>query len=307
MTDWRTQIDAAADRIDAYIVRTPVLKLDAFDLGYPVEIKLEQMQHTGSFKARGAFNNLLTRDVPRVGIVAASGGNHGAAVAFAARTLGYKARIYVPEIAGPAKIALIERTGADLHVIPGTYANALEAAQHYEAETGAIQIHAYDAMETVVGQGTLAREWQAQGLEADTVIIAVGGGGLIGGALAWFGGVRRVIAVEPVQAATLHTALQHGPETAVEVSGVAANALGARQIGRIAYDLAQQHLTASMTVTDEAIIAAQRALWIHARQLTEPAGAVALAALTSGEYQPEPDEKVAILICGGNIAPDPLA
>jgi threonine dehydratase len=309
--DWTTEIKAAAGRIAGHIQITPVMQTLGFGLGYPIEMKLEHMQHTGSFKARGAFNTLLSQDVPAAGLVAASGGNHGAAVGYAAHQLGHKARIYVPEMAGPAKIALIRNTGADLQVVSGAYANALEQAQAYEQDTGAGQVHAYDAPGTVVGQGTCFAEWQDQGLAADTVIIAVGGGGLIAGAMAWFQGAKKIIAVEPETSCALHAALAAGAPVDVEVSGVAANALGARRIGSICFDLAQQqrqagHLT-SLTVTDTAITAAQTALWRERRLLVEPAGATALAALTSGAYQPAAGERVAVLLCGGNIAPDPLA
>lgn len=309
--DWTTEIKAAAGRIAGHIQITPVMQTLGFGLGYPIEMKLEHMQHTGSFKARGAFNTLLSQDVPAAGLVAASGGNHGAAVGYAAHQLGHKARIYVPEMAGPAKIALIRNTGADLQVVSGAYANALEQAQAYEQDTGAGQVHAYDAPGTVAGQGTCFAEWQDQGLAADTVIIAVGGGGLIAGAMAWFQGAKKIIAVEPETSCALHAALAAGAPVDVEVSGVAANALGARRIGSICFDLAQQqrqagHLT-SLTVTDAAITAAQTALWRERRLLVEPAGATALAALISGAYQPAAGERVAVLLCGGNIAPDPLA
>ncbi|HCE71145.1 MAG TPA: threonine dehydratase, partial [Ruegeria sp.] len=182
--DWKADIAAAADRIAGHVQVTPVMETRGFGLSDPLSLKLEQMQHTGSFKARGAFNTLLSSDVPAAGVVAASGGNHGAAVAYAARALGHRAKIFVPEMAGPAKIALIRDTGADLEVVPGEYANALALAQAHEAATGAMQIHAYDAPATVAGQGTCFAEWDAQGLEADTVVIAVGGGGLVAGALA---------------------------------------------------------------------------------------------------------------------------
>jgi len=238
--------------------------------------------------------------------VAASGGNHGAAVAHAARRLGHRAAIFVPEMAGPAKIALIEALGADLEVVPGAYANALERARDHEAATGAMQIHAYDAPATVAGQGTVMAEWEAQGLDADTVLIAVGGGGLIAGALAWLGDRRKVVAVEPANAPALHAALARGAPVDVEVSGVAANALGARRVGDICFGLAQDHLGDSVLVTDAAIGQAQATLWRNLRQLVEPAGAAALAALMSGAYVPAPDERVAVLVCGGNIAPDPL-
>lgn len=305
--DLKSEIAKAAERIAGHVRRTPVGTLDGLGLACPVEVKLEQMQHTGSFKARGAFNTLLSGPVPQAGLVAASGGNHGAAVAYAARALGHNARIYVPEIAGPSKIALIRDLGADLVVVPGAYAEAADRAAEWQETTGAMQIHAYDAPATVTGQGTCMAEWEDQGLQADTVLIAVGGGGLIGGALAWLQGRRKVVAVEPERAPTLNAALAAGRPVPVDVSGVAANALGARQIGNICFDLASSQGIESALVSDDAIIAAQATLWKSARQLVEPAGATALAALTSGAYVPQPDERVAVLICGANVAPDPLA
>jgi threonine dehydratase len=304
--NWNDEISKAATRIAPYARRTPVLRAQVPGTAHAVEIKLEQMQHTGSFKARGAFNTLLSGDVPKAGLVAASGGNHGAAVAYAAGRLGHKAHIFVPEMAGPAKIALIERTGADLSVVAGEYANAMAAAREYEARTGAMQVHAYDAPATVAGQGTCLAEWEDQGLQADTVLIAVGGGGLIAGALTWLAGRRKVVAVEPVTSCALHAALAAGRPADVEVSGVAANALGARRVGDICFDLARAHGVQSVLVTDESITHAQKQLWHEMRQLVEPAGAAALAALISGAYQPEPDERVAVLVCGGNIAPEPI-
>ena len=302
--DWQTEIQTAGKRIQGHVIQTPVFQTAAF--GRPVEIKLEQLQHTGSFKARGAFNTLLASDVPGAGVVAASGGNHGAAVAFAAKNLGHRAHIFVPEIAGPAKIALIRRTGAELTVVPGEYANALDMAEAEASRTGAMQVHAYDADLTVAGQGTLMQEWDQQGLDADTVLIAVGGGGLIAGALGWLGQSRKVVGVEPVTACALHAALDNGAPVDVPVSGVAANALGARRIGQICFDLAQATATDVVRVSDAAITQAQIALWQSHRQLVEPAGAAALAAVMSNAYVPEPDEKVAVLVCGGNIAPDPI-
>ena len=302
--DWQAEITAAAERIQPHIRRTPVIDLD-LPGGIAVALKLEQMQHTGSFKARGAFNTLLSLPVPAAGVVAASGGNHGAAVAYAARTLGHRARIFVPELAGPAKIALIRQQGAELEVVPGVYADAAALALAYALATGAMQIHPYDAPATVAGQGTLMREWEEQGLDADTVLIAVGGGGLIAGALAWLAGRRKIIAVEPELAPTLHRALADGPESVVQVSGIAANALGSSKIGRIAYDLARSQAVTSLLVSDAAILESQTLLWRSLRQWVEPAGAAALAALLSGAYRPEPGEKVAVLVCGANPAPDP--
>ncbi|WP_372674596.1 threonine/serine dehydratase [Aquicoccus sp.] len=304
--NWKHEIKAAWARIEDHVRQTPVLTCDGLGLGYPVELKLEQMQHTGSFKARGAFNTLLSGPVPQAGLVAASGGNHGAAVAFAARALGHAAHIFVPEMAGPSKIALIRETGAQLSVVSGEYANALAAAREFEDASGAMQIHAYDAPATVAGQGTCMAEWEEQGLQADTVLIAVGGGGLIAGALGWLQGARKVVAVEPQTSCALNAALAAGHPVDVEVSGVAANALGARRIGEICHDLAVEHGAQSVLVSDDAILAAQKALWRGLRQLVEPAGATALAALLGGAYTPEPDERVAVLVCGANLAPDPL-
>ena len=298
MTDWTREIEAARGRIAGHVRQTPVM--DAEFGGMPVALKFEHVQHTGSFKPRGAFNTLLSKQVPDAGVVAASGGNHGAAVAYAAARLGHRAKIFVPEMAGPAKIALIERAGADLSVVSGAYANALEAAKAYEAETGAMQIHAYDAVGTIAGQGTVMAEWEAQGLDADTVLIAVGGGGLIAGALAWLAGRRKIVAVEPRLSCALHAALQAGGPVDVEVSGVAANALGARQIGGICYELATG--VESVLVEDADIETAQLTLWRDLRQIVEPAGATALAALLSGAYSPEPGERVAVLLCGANPA-----
>ena len=297
-------VSHAWTRIKPHVLRTPVLETDVF--GMPLTLKLEQMQHTGSFKARGAMNSLLSMDVPKAGLVAASGGNHGAAVAWAAARLGHRARIYVPELAGDAKINLIQSLGADLVVVPGAYANALEQALSYEKDSGAAQIHAFDAPGTVAGQGTVMAEWEEQGLMADTVLIAVGGGGLIGGAMAWLEGRRKLVGVEPFNAPTLTQALEHGPQTTVEVSGLAANALGAKQAGRICYDLARATATNCVNVEDEAIAEAQKRLWSALRLVVEPAGAAALAALLSGAYRPQKDERLAVLLCGANPAASPF-
>jgi threonine dehydratase len=298
--DWRAEIAAARGRIAGHARVTPVTRLRLG--GHDVRVKLEQMQHTGSFKARGAFNTLLQARVPEGGVVAASGGNHGAAVAYVATSLGHPAHVFVPEVAGPAKVALIERAGATCHVVPGLYADALEAAREHEARTGAMQVHAYDAVPTVAGQGTCFAEWDAQGLDADEVLVAVGGGGLIAGALAWWGAARRVVAVEPERCRALHAALEAGEPVDVPVSGVGANALGARRVGSICFDLARG--MDAVTVPDEAIVEAQRTLWREARLLVEPAGACALAALLCGAWQPR--GTVGVLLCGANPAPDPL-
>ena len=283
----RDDIIAAAGRIEGRVHRTPVMSTDALWEGRRIEVKLENAQLTGSFKVRGAFNTLLASDVPKAGVVAASGGNHGAAVAYAAGKLEHKATIFVPEIAGPSKIAPIRSTGADLHVIPGAYSEALNAAQAFEAKTGAMQIHAYDAPLTVAGQGTLIREWEEQGLEADTLLIAVGGGGLLAGQLAWLREAKtpqmRVVAVEPEACPTLWCTTDGSEPHDVEVGGIAANALGARRLGRICYDLVVGTGPICVTVSDESILEAQRRIWNGLRQWVEPAGATALAALISGE------------------------
>ena len=297
-------VSDAWTRIKPHVLRTPVLETDVF--GVPISLKLEQMQHTGSFKARGAMNSLLSMNVPKAGLVAASGGNHGAAVAWAAARLGHRARIYVPELAGEAKINLIRSLGADLIVVPGVYANALDQALAYEKDSGAAQIHAFDAPGTVAGQGTVMAEWEEQGLTADTVLIAVGGGGLIGGAMAWLEGRRKLVGVEPFNAPTLSQALEHGPQTTVEVSGLAANALGAKQAGRICYDLARVTNTGCVNVEDAAIAEAQHRLWSALRLVVEPAGAAALAALLSGAYRPQKGERLAVLLCGANPAVSPF-
>lgn len=304
----RDEIVAARDRIAPYVRRTPVTEVDgaALGLAHPVVLKLELLQHTGSFKPRGAFNNLLARTVPPVGVVAASGGNHGAAVGYAAASLGVPARIFAPRIAGAAKLSLIRATGAVLEVVEGAYAEAFGASEAWRAQSGALSVHAYDAPETLAGQGTLGAELEEQAPDLDILLVAVGGGGLIGGIASWFGNRIRIIAVEPERAATLATALRDGPEAEVEVGGVAANSLGARRIGRLAYDIARRLKIESLTVTDEEITAAQRLLWSTARILAEPGGATALAALTSGRFEAPPGTRVSVLICGGNIDPSPV-
>ncbi len=304
----RDEIVAACDRIAPYVRRTPVTEVDGAALGlpHPVTLKLELLQHTGSFKPRGAFNNLLSRQVPEAGVVAASGGNHGAAVGYASAKLGVPARIFAPRIAGEAKLSLIRATGAALEVVEGAYAEAFGASEAWRAQSGALSVHAYDAPETLAGQGTLGAELEEQAPDLDILLVAVGGGGLIGGIASWFGNRLRIIAVEPERAATLATALRDGPEAEVEVGGVAANSLGARRIGRLAYDIARALGIESVTVPDEAITEAQRRLWSTARVLAEPGGATALAALTSGRFEAPSGARVGVLICGGNIDPSPL-
>ncbi|MEM7060924.1 MAG: threonine/serine dehydratase [Pseudomonadota bacterium] len=304
----RDDINAAADRINGYVRRTPVMSVAGadFNLGFDIDLKLELFQHTGSFKARGAFNSLLQGNIPPAGVVAASGGNHGAAVAYAASQLGIPARIFVPESAGATKIGLTRATGADLEVVPGFYSDAFTASEAYRARTGAVSIHAYDAPATLAGQGTVGREIELQIPDLNVLLVAVGGGGLIGGITSWFADRVKIVAVEPEAAPTLAAALRDGPDTQVDVGGVAANSLGARQIGRLSHQICSENAVQSILVSDDAITAAQKLLWDQARIAAEPGGAAALAALTSGAYQPPPDARVTVLVCGGNLDPSPL-
>ena len=292
------EIKDSLAKIRPYIVTTPTFKTLSF--GQTMDLKLEQLQHTGSFKCRGAFNSLVDNEKAKQGVVAASGGNHGAAVAYVAQKLGIKSHIFVPELSGKTKIDLIKRTGSDLTIVPGAYADALEAANRHQKETGAVSVHAYDSKETIIGQGTLFCEWENQGLEADTIIIAVGGGGLISGAISWFQKRKKIVAVEPENCPTLNVALKKGKPSNVSVSGVAASALGAKSIGNICFNLSKENQIESLVISDDEIETARRLLWENHRILVEPAGAAALAAIISGKYKPKPDEKLAVLICGAN-------
>src|SRR5690606_997846 len=272
--------------------------VDLADLGgpaHPLALKLESLQHSGSFKARGAFTNLLTSDVPDAGVVAASGGNHGAAVAYAAARLGLPATIFVPSVTSAAKADRIRGYGADLVVGGDRYADALAASEEFVARTGALPVHAYDQPGTLVGQGTLGLEIGEDLPDLDTLLVAVGGGGLIGGIAGWFRGDVRVVAVEPEGAPTLHRALAAGEPVDAPAGSVAADSLAPRQVGRHMFPLAQRFVDRSVLVDDDAIVAAQRALWDGARVVAEPGGATALAALLSGAYAPEPGERVAVL------------
>lgn len=299
----RAAIAANHARIAPYIRRTPVMAVAGadFGLGIPeIHLKLELLQHSGSFKPRGAFTNLLTRDVPKAGVVAASGGNHGAAVAYAAMVLKIPAKIYVPSIAAPMKIARIRGYGADLVVGGERYADALAASEAWLAQSGAMAIHAYDQPETLIGQGSVGLEVEQQVADLDTLLVAVGGGGLIGGIAAWFGGKVKVVAVEPEAAPTLHMALKAGKPVDAPAGGVAADSLAPLQVGRLMFPIAQKNIAHSVLVTDTAILEAQKALWEKLRLVAEPGGAAALAALTSGRYVPATGEKVAVLVCGSN-------
>ncbi|HKQ29216.1 MAG TPA: threonine/serine dehydratase [Burkholderiales bacterium] len=301
----RAAIAAVERLIRPHVRRTPVLELDATEFGLPparLNFKLELLQHAGSFKARGAFANLLTRDVPRAGVVAASGGNHGAAVAYAARKLGVPARIYVPTVSSPAKLALIRSYGAELVVQGERYADALAAAEQWADSSGAMKIHAYDEPGAILGQGSVALEWEHQAPELDTVLVAVGGGGLIGGIAAWYERKTRIIGVEPEAAPTLTRALEAGKPVDAPAGGIAADSLAPRRVGELMFPLAQKHVARVVLVKDEAIRSAQQMLWDRLRIVAEPGGAAAFAALLSEKYRPAPDERVGILVCGGNTS-----
>jgi len=256
---------------------------------------------TGSFKARGAFNSLLSAAVPDGGVAAASGGNHGAAVAYAARRLGHPATIFVPEIASPAKLAVIADQMADVVVSGERYADALALCEAHQAKTGAISVHAYDAPATIAGQGTVAAEWEADTGGIDTVLVAVGGGGLVAGIAAWFEGRVKVVGVEPEGSRALHAALEAGEAVDVPVGGIAADSLGARRTGALNLAIARRYVADVVLVPDQAIVDAMRTLWREARIVTEPGGAAAFAALLSGAYTPEPGERVGVLVCGANV------
>jgi threonine dehydratase len=262
--------------------------------------KLELLQHSGSFKVRGAFANLLTRAVPAAGVVAASGGNHGAAVAYAAQKLGMKARIYVPKVASPAKIHRIRSYGAQLVVDGERYADALAASERWAAESGALQVHAYDQEGALLGQGTVGMELEEQAPSIDTLLVAVGGGGLIGGIAAWYEGKVKVIGVEPVLAPTLTRALEAGRPVDAEAGGIAADSLAPKRVGELMFPLARRFVEKVVLVEDSEILASQKALWDRLRIVTEAGGAAAYAALLSGAYKPEKDERVGVLVCGGN-------
>ncbi len=304
----RREIEVAAERIAGYVRKTPLLELEPGAFGLPgrLSLKLELCQHTGSFKARGAFNLLLARSVPPAGVVAASGGNFGLAIAYAARCLGHKATIFVPRVTAEAKLARLRALGAEVVVAGDYYADAYEVSLLHVRESGALSAHAYDQPEVVAGQGTLARELAAQRPDLDTVLVAVGGGGLIGGVATWYAGGAKIVAVESEQTGTLAAALQAGRPVDVEVGGIAADSLGARRIGEYGFAAARRWVAAALLVSDEQIIKAQRLLWEETRVLCEPGSAAPLAALLAGAYVPAADERVGVIICGGNLSPASL-
>ncbi len=296
-------IASAEQLIRSHIRRTPVMDVTPSDLGLncsSLTLKLELFQHAGSFKARGAFYNLLSRELPAAGVAAASGGNHGVAVAYAASRVGCRATIFVPAVSSPVKMARIRAYGARLEVIGERYVESLEACDRWAAESGALTIHAYDQPQTLIGQGTVGLELEQQQPHIDTLLVAVGGGGLIGGIASWYRGRIRIVGVEPELAPTLAKALEAGRPVDAEAGGIAADSLAPKQVGQLMFPLAQQYIDRVALVSDQAIVHAQQTLWDVLRIATEPGGAAAMAALLSGAYQPKPEERVAVLVCGGN-------
>ena len=302
-----SEIETVRDVIRPYVRVTPVAAVNGGDFGlgaFPITLKLELLQHSGSFKARGAFPNLLTRKIPAGGVVAASGGNHGVAVAYAAMRLGVRAKIFVPTTSSPAKIARIRAYGAELEVVGQRYADALAASESWVERSGALPVHAFDQRETLLGQGTLGLELSEQA-PLDTVLVAVGGGGLIGGITAWYAGQAaagrtRVVGVEPESAPTLTDALKAGRPVDAPAGGIAADSLAPRRVGELMFPIARDHVAKVLLVSDDAIREAQEALWSATRIVAEPGGAAAFAALLSGSYTPSAGERVGVVICGGN-------
>jgi threonine dehydratase len=299
----RKAIAATERQIRPYIRRTPMIEVDGADFGLePVRLsfKLELLQHAGSFKTRGAFANLLTRNIPKVGVVAASGGNHGAAVAYAAMKLDVPAKIFVPSISSPVKIQRIRHYGAELVVDGDRYADALAASEAWVARSGALSIPAFDQRETLLGQGTVGLEIEQQFADLDTLLVAVGGGGLIGGIAAWYGRRIRVVGVEPQASPTLTKAMLAGRPVDAEAGGIAADSLAPHRIGEHVFPIVMRSVERVVLVSDEAIRHAQKALWATLRVVAEPGGAAALAALLSGCYEPRAGEHVGVLLSGGN-------
>jgi threonine dehydratase len=299
----RDSIAAAHQLIRPHIRRTPVVEANGSDFGLdPVALtfKLEFMQHAGAFKTRGAFANLLMRRIPPAGVCAASGGNHGVAVSYAAMRLGIPAKIFLPSISSPAKIARIREYGADLTVGGELYADALAASETYVAQSGALPVHAFDQAETLLGQGSVGLELEEQAPDLDTLLVAVGGGGHIGGIAAWYASRIKVIGVEPEAAPTLERALAAGHPVDAPAGGIAADSLAPRRVGELMFPIAQRHIARVVLVTDDAIRQAQKALWEKLRVVAEPGGATPFAALLSGRYRPEPGERVGVLVSGGN-------
>jgi len=310
----RDQVAAAAQRFaqghGAFLRCTPLWKLPGAAFGIEcaqVWLKLEQFQVGGSFKARGMLNRLLANDIPDSGVIVASGGNAGIATAAAAKALGVKCEVFVPTVSSPMKQARLRELGAQVVVIGAVYAEALEACLTRQKQTGALLTHAYDQPEVVAGAGTLAREIEEQGGRPDSVLVSVGGGGLIAGIAAWFEQNVRVVALEPELAPTLYAARKAGEPVDVAVSGIAADSLGAKRVGSIAWEITQRHVNDSLLLPDAAIREAQLWLWKQMKLAVEPAAALGLAALGTGAYRPRADEKVCLVICGANLDPASLA
>jgi threonine dehydratase len=311
----RDDIVAAAERLRAdrtrFIRHTPLWRLPGSALGVScaeVWLKLEHLQVSGSFKARGMYHRLLANPIPAAGVIVASGGNAGIATAAAARALGARCEVFVPTVSSPMKQARLRELGAEVVVTGSVYGEALEACLARQRQTGALLTHAYDQPEVVAGAGTLAMEIEQQGGRApDTVLVSVGGGGLIAGVAAWFENRSRVVALEPELAPTLYRAREAGTPVDVAVSGIAADSLGARRIGAIAWELTQRFVPQALLLPDEAIRAAQLTLWKEFKLAVEPAAALPLAALQTGAWQPEPGEAVALVVCGANLDPATLA
>jgi threonine dehydratase len=295
-------ISAAAERIAGRVRRTPVLELGETS-GASVVAKLELLQHTGSFKPRGAFNKLLSSDVPPAGVIAASGGNFGLAVAYAARETGVAAEIFMPMTSPESKVARVRAQGAGVTVVDGYYAEAQAALDERADGTGALLMHPFDQPEVIAGQGTIGVELDEQVPDLDTVLVAIGGGGLIAGIAAWFGRRVRVIGVEPERSQAMTAALAQGEPVTVEVGGVAADSLGSARVGDHTFPIVRDQVDRVVLVQDDAIREAQRALWDDVHVIAEPGGAAALAALRSGVYQPESGERVCVLVCGANCDP----
>ena len=299
----RQSIEATYAIIKPYVRVTPVVEVGGEDFGldpFSLTLKLEQLQHSGSFKARGAFTNLLRRKIPPAGVVAASGGNRGAAVAYAAMRLGIPAKIFVPTVSSQAKIDRIRGYGADLVVEGRRYADALEASEAWVRQSGALPVHAFDQVETLLGQGTVGLELAAQAPALDTVLVAVGGGGLIGGIAAWYAGSARIVGVEPETAPTLTDALKAGSPVDAETGSIAADSLAPRRVGALMFPIAQAHVDRVVLVSDAALRNAQQALWSSMRIVAEPGGVAPMAALLSGGYTASPGERVGVVISGAN-------
>jgi threonine dehydratase len=307
---FRTEVERAQVRIATHVRKTPCIRISAQDFDLPHEIdlwlKLEQLQHSGSFKARGMFNRMLSGKVPEAGVTVASGGNAGIATTYAAKALGHKAEIFVPEVSSAAKRAKLQTLGATVHVHGKAYADAAAACVEHQARTGALQMHAYDQAEVIAGAGTVAREIEQQIGTPDSILVSVGGGGLIAGIAGWFANQSNVIALESEGTATLYKAREAGEPVDIAVSGIAADALGAKRIGSLAWPITQSAVKQALLLSDESIRAAQLMLWDKMRMAVEPAAALPLAALMTGAYVPARGERVCLVICGANVDPSTL-